>query len=149
MLPTTFWVMSTRFEKGNTVRKPKHANDASTICGCNCSEGRDRMELRDGSDGHGWRLCDCSSCGPFNVQTRQRQCMVMCSPICSFIAWIERGKSLAATYEQIEGSPRFCEDCKEHGLLAMRQAAVRRQREQRKRQHECFTDMGCKVQRRT
>ena len=123
-------------------------NDANTICRCNCSEGRDRIELCDGSDGHGWRLCDCSSCGPFNVQTRQRQCMVMCSPICSFIAWIERGKSLAATKEQIEGNPRFCEDCKEHGLLAMRQAAVRRMREQRKRQHECLTDMGCKNQRR-
>ena len=106
------------------------------------------MVILDDGDRHGWRLCDCSSCGPVNVQTRQRQCMVMCAPICSVIAWIERGKSLVATNEQIERDYRFCEYCKEHGLLALRQAAVRRMQEQRKRQHECLTAMGCKKQRR-
>ena len=124
-------------------------NDTSAICGCNCSKEQDRVGFRDRTADHDWRLCDCNSCGSFNVQTRQQQCTVMCSPICSFMSWIERGGSSTAAKEQIERSPRFCEDCREHGLLTMRQAAVRRMRERRKRQHENLTDLGFKKQQRT
>ena len=93
----------------------------SSLCGCDCA-----FPASASTAPSGWGLCECVLCGG-------GRCSVPVSPLLRFAALHDRGlqpKKLA----DIAASPNYCGDCRDHNLLQIRIAAVRRARE--KRQNE-------------
>ena len=94
----------------------------SSVCGCDCH-----------LDGHlvstepsGWEQCDCVLCG-------EDGCRVPVSPLLRIAVLVDRGR-LPLNLADIEASPNYCGNCRDHNLLEIRRAAVRRARA--KRQNE-------------
>ena len=107
-------------------------------CGCNCDADDGRITLdnfADDEDPVNWSCCECKCCG-----ISGQGCKVPCSEIVRLLVAEQRGKDAYALMRAYDENfklnndeikkehPKFCDDCREHGLLELRRQAVQRSR---------------------
>jgi hypothetical protein len=93
----------------------------SSLCGCDCHlDGHHALPSIEPFD---WEQCDCVLCG-------EDRCRVPVSPMSRLAVFVERGR-VPRNLADIDASPNYCESCRDHNLLEIRRAAVRRARTNR------------------
>ena len=97
---------------------------ASSLCGCACDLGDGQFSSTEQcTPCLGWERCDCVLCG-------EDGCRNLVSPVRRMAVLAERGIQ-PQNVADIEASPNYCGDCRDHCLLEIRRAAVLRSRAKR------------------
>ena len=111
---------------------------AATVCGCDCADAQSRIPLAvDPVVLSGWSCCECQCCG-----IPDQGCTVQCSDLLRIWTTAERGKDTKDIVSALWGCcdkitlptetkkeyPKFCGDCRDHGLLDLRRKATQQRR---------------------
>ena len=100
---------------------------ASSVCGCDCHLGDGQFSPTEQcAPSLDWERCECVLCG-------EDGCRNLVKPELRISVLIARGIP-PQNVADIEASPNYCGDCRDHCLLEIRRAAVLRGRA--KRQHK-------------
>ena len=100
---------------------------ALSVCGCNCHPGVRLVSTEPCDPCLGWEQCNCVLCG-------EDGCRRLVSPLLRLAVLVDRGRPPQNIAAELEGSPNYCGDCRDHNLLEIRRAAVRRARAKRQKE---------------
>jgi len=107
-----------------------------SACGCPCAEWSDTP-----SDAP-WTQCECQECGEAGqgCRTRLSELQRIFIAVERMGGFNEASPRLRLTEDFQRRSPKFCNDCTRHGLLALKRAAVQRARDRRQEQERVLGD---------